>query len=55
MNLDNLPILIEAVLFGGGALAFGWWQMRSLRRDRARTQAQREAEARGGAGPGDPA
>ena len=28
----------------GGALAFGWWQLRSLERDRRETQRQREHE-----------
>ena len=35
--------LFEVVLTGGGVLAFAWWQLRSLKRDRAITQA-REAE-----------
>ncbi len=39
---SNLPIvLIEAVLIFGGVLAFGWWQLRSLARDRAETLRQR--------------
>jgi len=35
-------ILIEGVLVFGGALAFGWWQLRSVKRDRERAQAERE-------------
>ena len=31
----------------GGALAFGWWQLRSLERDRRETQRQREQDAAG--------
>ena len=39
---SNLPIvLIEVVLIFGGVLAFGWWQLRSLARDRAVTLRQR--------------
>ena len=37
-------ILIEGVLVFGGALAFGWWQLRSVKRDRERAQAERERE-----------
>ena len=40
---SNLPIvLIEGVLIFGGVLVFGWWQLRSLERDRAKTRAERE-------------
>ena len=44
----HLPlILIEGVLFFGGALAFGWWQLRSVARDQAESRRQRaEEEAR---------
>ncbi len=46
----HLPlILIEGVLFFGGALAFGWWQLRSIARDQAETRRRREAEAAAGA------
>ncbi|MBU6193907.1 MAG: hypothetical protein KGP02_03350 [Burkholderiales bacterium] len=37
-------ILIEGVLVFGGALAFGWWQLRSVKRDREQLQAQRARE-----------
>jgi predicted negative regulator of RcsB-dependent stress response len=42
---QNLPvILIEVVLIFGGVLAFGWWQLRDLKKERERReQAQREA------------
>lgn len=43
-------VLIEGVLVLGGALAFGWWQLRSVRRDQelaaARRKAEQEAAAR---------
>lgn len=43
MDGSNWPIvLIEGVLVLGGALAFGWWQLRSLERDRRETQRRRE-------------
>lgn len=45
---SHLPIvLIELLLIFGGVLAFGWWQLRDLRRAReeaARERARREAE-----------
>jgi hypothetical protein len=47
----DLPlILIEGVLVFGGALAFGWWQLRSLERDRQALLRRREEEARRVAG-----
>lgn len=44
---DMLPIvLIEGVLVLGGALLFGWWQLRSIERDRrAAAERQRAREA----------
>lgn len=42
---DNLPILlIEGVLVLGGALLFGWWQLRDVKRAQ-RDSAQRRADA----------
>jgi hypothetical protein len=41
--VDNLPIvLIEVVLVFGGVLAFGWWQLRSVKRDQRRTADDRK-------------
>ena len=44
---QNLPvILIEVVLIFGGVLAFGWWQLRDLKKEQhktARGRAAREA------------
>ncbi len=46
MDSADLPvILIEVVLIFGGTLAFGWWQLRSVRRDRERAAQDRAAEA----------
>ena len=44
---QNLPvILIEVVLIFGGVLAFGWWQLRDLKKEREKTErARREAAA----------
>ena len=43
---SNLPIiLIEVVLVFGGVLLFGWWQLRSVKRDRERTLASKAAAA----------
>lgn len=37
---QNLPvILIEVVLIFGGVLAFGWWQLRDLKKERERREA----------------
>lgn len=41
-------ILIEIVLVLGGVLAFGWWQLRTIKRDREKAAAERAA--RGDAG-----
>lgn len=53
----HLPIvLIEVVLIFGGVLAFGWWQLREIQRDQAKTareRAEREAAAREAAPPED--
>jgi hypothetical protein len=38
-------VLIEGILFLGGAIAFGWWQIRSVERDRREMLARREREA----------
>lgn len=43
MDGNHWPlILIEGVLVFGGALAFGWWQLRSVKRDREMAQRERE-------------
>jgi len=54
---QHLPIvLIEVLLIFGGVLAFGWWQLREIKRDQAKTareRAEREAAAREAAPPED--
>ena len=43
---QNLPvILIEVVLIFGGVLAFGWWQLRDLKKAREQTERARRAAA----------
>jgi hypothetical protein len=38
--MENLPlIVVEIVMVFGGALAFGWWQMRDLARERKKREA----------------
>lgn len=54
MDRSNWPLLlIEGVLVFGGALLFGWWQLRSVARDQQETAKRREAEARQAAEDGD--
>ncbi len=38
-------ILIELVLVGGGALAFGWWQLRDVKRAQAETRRRKALQA----------
>lgn len=46
----HLPlILIEVVLVFGGVLAFGWWQLRDVKKAREQARQRREAEARAAA------
>lgn len=50
MESSHWPlILIEGVLVFGGALVFGWWQLRSVKRDREKARVQREREQAGSA------
>lgn len=56
---SGLPvILIEVVLVFGGTLAFGWWQLRSVKRDseaaRPEAEAARAREAADAAEPPQP-
>jgi cytoskeletal protein RodZ len=44
--LENLPlIVVEIVMVFGGALAFGWWQMRDLAREREKRETARRQAA----------
>lgn len=46
MGSEHAPlILIELVLVFGSVLAFAWWQLRSLERDRKETLRQRELQS----------
>lgn len=43
---EHLPlILVEVVLVFGGVLAFGWWQLRDVKKAREQARRRREAEA----------
>jgi cytochrome oxidase assembly protein ShyY1 len=56
VGAEHAPlVLIEVILVFGGVLAFGWWQLRSVERDRRELQRQREAEARAASKPQEPA
>jgi predicted negative regulator of RcsB-dependent stress response len=45
---QNLPvILIEVVLIFGGVLAFGWWQLRNLSKERQRREAAEPHQSTG--------
>lgn len=44
---DGLPlILVEVVLVFGGVLAFAWWQLRDIRRERERAAARDRGDAK---------
>lgn len=42
---DGSLIVIELVLVFGGALAFGWWQLRDIERDRQAAVQRRQQPA----------
>lgn len=45
---SHIPIIvIELVLVFGGVLLFGWWQLRSVKRDQQAAAAKKLAEAAG--------
>lgn len=48
-------ILIELVLVFGGVLAFGWWQLRDVKRAREKAAAERRARDSAGDARGPPA
>jgi hypothetical protein len=41
MSQETLLITLEALLIGGGAIAFGLWQLRSVKKDQEKTRAER--------------
>ena len=42
----NFPIIaIEVAMVFGGVLLFGWWQLRSIKRDQEAAAAQKRAQA----------
>lgn len=44
---DHLPlIVVEVVMIFGGALAFGWWQLRDLAREKRLREQRQVAAAR---------
>jgi hypothetical protein len=44
MSESNLPfIVIELFLVAGGALAFGFWQLRDLKKERLKREANERA------------
>ncbi len=46
---EHLPlILVEVVLVFGGVLAFGWWQLRDLDRERKKREERKRQEGGGG-------
>ena len=42
--MENWGFLIEGGLFGGAALAWGFWELWSLRRDKRKTQQEQDAK-----------
>jgi len=43
---SSFPIIvIELVLVFGGALLFGWWQLREIRQDQRKAAEQKRAQA----------
>lgn len=43
---NHLPlVIVEGVMVFGGALLFGWWQLRSVRRDREKAARKAQLEA----------
>jgi predicted negative regulator of RcsB-dependent stress response len=42
MSADTKLILLEALLIVGAAFGFGFWQLRSVKRDQEKTRRERE-------------
>lgn len=45
MNSKSLIIAVELVMIFGGALMFGWWQMRSIKNDQQKAAQQKLLDA----------
>jgi hypothetical protein len=41
MSQETLLVTLEALLIGGGAIAFGVWQLRSVKKDQEKTRAEK--------------
>jgi len=41
MSQETLLVTLEALLIGGGALAFGLWQLHSVKKDQEKTRAEK--------------
>jgi hypothetical protein len=44
MSHETLLVTLEALLIGGGAIAFGLWQLHSVKKDQEKTRAARAKE-----------
>lgn len=44
MTAETLLALFEGLLVFGGALAFGIWQLRSIKKDQEKTRAAKERQ-----------
>lgn len=41
---QHLPlIVVELVMVFGGAMAFGWWQLRDIKKDQEKARLERES------------
>ena len=45
MDTNTPIIVIELVLVFGGALLFGWWQLRSIKKDQQKAARQKSLDA----------
>ncbi|WVN41149.1 hypothetical protein AOB54_06525 [beta proteobacterium MWH-UniP1] len=41
MSQETLLVTLEALLIGGGALAFGLWQLHSVKKDQEKTREEK--------------
>lgn len=50
--MEHLPLIaIEVVMIFGGAIAFGWWQLRDLDREKRKREQQKALERQRAADP----